>query len=369
MLRCNSVSLSTVLTVRLVQALGIGGSSPWRLWAAVCSQESVLQVREHAVPMRLSRVPGCPQSQVFTQHNLAISLHRSLPHPPPAPPPIPLPHLPAAPLTNGAVLPGDVSVICLKVFGGFPGIWKVLAEEKAFRFRLRGRGAGGTGAVLFRIPGCLWTVPILPFRRPTWGFQGEAGNCRGKRSLGGDLVIRGGTVPADVWIRSFFPCSKPMRNAHLRAPKSLCKRRARVACGLPPRPRLCRARHRCRQSTPGAPASVHQWATASPAWERVRRRSPAGWVQEAFGARRPGTRGESCGPRCSRLGVAVGGRGVAGAGRIVWGWGEGFWPGKLRPSMLSPSRRSLPLRSAPSPPLPGHACPSAAPTELEPVLL
>lgn len=216
----------------------------------MCSQESVLQVREHAVPMRLSRVPDCPQSQVFTQHSLAISLHRS---PPPAPPPIPLPHLPAAPLTNGAVLPGDVSVICLKVFGGFPGIWKVLAEEKAFRFRLRGRGAGGAGAVLFGIPGCLWIVPILPFRRPTWGFQGEAGNCRGKRSLGSDLVIRGGTVPADVWIRSFFPCSKPMRNAHLRAPKSLCKRRARVACGLPPRPRLCRARHRCRQSTPGAP--------------------------------------------------------------------------------------------------------------------
>lgn len=30
----------------------------------------------------------------------------------------------------------------------------------------------------------------------------------------------------------------PVRNAHLRVPKSLCKRRARLACSLPPRPRL-----------------------------------------------------------------------------------------------------------------------------------
>lgn len=80
----------------------------------------------------------------------------------------------------------------------------------------------------------------------------------------------------------------------------------------------CAVRATAAASLPqGPPASVHQWATASPAWERVRRRSPAGWVQEAFGARRPGTRGESCGPQCSRLGVAVGGLGVAGAGRTA----------------------------------------------------
>lgn len=35
----------------------------------------------------------------------------------------------------------------------------------------------------------------------------------------------------------------------------------------------------------------------------------AGWVREAFGALWPGTRGESCGPRGSGLGYAVGGRG------------------------------------------------------------
>lgn len=234
-------------------------------------------------------------------------------------PPLPIPqsHYPdfqTAPLTNSAMLPGDASVICLEVFRGLPEIWKALAEEIAFGFRLRGRGAGGAGAALF---GCLWAVSI-----PLFGRLTRDCHCRGKRSSGGDLVIRGGTVPADTWIRS-FSCSKPIRNAHLRAPKSLCKRRARVACGLPPRPRLCRARHRCRQSTPGAPASVHQWATASPAWERVRRRSPAGWVQEALGARRPGTRGENCGPQCSRLGVAVGGRGVAGAVVVVGQRGYG----------------------------------------------
>jgi hypothetical protein len=246
----NPVSLSKVMTVRLAQPLRIGVSSPCRRWAVGCSQESVFQVRERAVPMGLSRVPGCLLCPVFTQHSLVISLHKS-PHP--TPPQSHHPDLQAAPLTNGAVLPGDVSVICLQVFGGLPGLWKALAKEKAFGFRLRGRGAGGAGAVLYGTPGCLWAVSILPFGCPIQGFQGESGNCREKRSSGGDLVIRGGTVPADAWIGSFFLCSKPIRNAHLRAPKSLCKRRARVACSLPPRPRLCRARHRCRQSTPGAP--------------------------------------------------------------------------------------------------------------------
>lgn len=261
------------------------------------------------------------------------------------------------------MLPGDVSVICLEVFKGLPGIWKALAEEIAFGFRLRGRGAGGAGAVLFGISGCLWAVSILLFGRPTRDCH-----CRRDRSSGGDLVIQGGTVPADAWIRS-FSCSKPIRNAQLRAPKSLCKRRARVACGLPPRPRLCRARHRCRQSTPGAPASVHQWATASPAWERVRRRSPAGWVQEALGARRPGTRGENAGPNARVWGLRwedemllerVGQRGYEARGS-----GLGDYPLPCSAQAAAPS----PLRSAPSPPLPKDACPSAAPTELEPPLL
>lgn len=198
--------------------------------------------------MGLSREPDCPHSWVFTKHSLAISLHRS---------PQPQSHYPdlqATPLTNGAVLPGDVSAICLKVFGGFPGIWKALAEEKAFGFRLRGRGAGGAGAILFGIPGCLWTVSVLTFGRPTRGFQGEAGNCRGKRSLGGDLVIRGGTVPADAWITSFLPCSKPIRNAHLRAHKSLCKRRARAACASRPAPG-CAVRATAAASLPQGPPS------------------------------------------------------------------------------------------------------------------
>lgn len=91
-----------------------------------------------------------------------------------------------------------------QVFGGLPGLWKALAKEKAFGFRLRGRGAGGAGAVLYGTPGCLWAVSILPFGCPIQGFQGESGNCREKRSSGGDLVIRGGTVPADAWIGSFF---------------------------------------------------------------------------------------------------------------------------------------------------------------------
>lgn len=171
------------------------------LGSGVCSQESVLQVRECGTYGIIPRacLPACLRSPVFPPHRLVISLHRS------TPPPTPLPSLQAAPLTNGAVLPGGVSAVCLEAFGGLPGIWKALAKEKAFGFRLRGRGAGGAGAALSGIPGCLWAVSILPFGRPTRGFQGETGNCRGKSSSGGDLVTRGGTVPADAWIRSFFP--------------------------------------------------------------------------------------------------------------------------------------------------------------------
>lgn len=95
------------------------------------------------------------------------------------------------------MLPGDVSVICLEVLGGLPGTWKALAQEKAFGFRLRGRGADGAGAVLFGVSGSLWALSALPFGRPTRGFQSGAGDCRGKCNLGGNLVIRGGTVPVD----------------------------------------------------------------------------------------------------------------------------------------------------------------------------
>lgn len=118
----------------------------------VCPQESFLQVRERAVWMGLSRVPAFSLGS-FTQHSLVTLLHRS---------PTPLPRS----LTNGAVLPGDVSVICLEVFRGLPGTWKALAEEKTFGFRLRGRGAGGAGAVLFGVSGRLWG----PFGRPARGF-------------------------------------------------------------------------------------------------------------------------------------------------------------------------------------------------------
>lgn len=183
--------------------------------------------------------------------------------------------------------------------------------------------------------------------------------------------MRGGTVPADARTRSFFPCCKRVGNAHLRAPKSLCKGRAKgcVRPPAPPRAVPC--------APPPPPVCPRGPRLRPPVGDRVplpgarRRRSPAGWVQEAFGTRRPGTRGESCGgPRCSRLGVAVGGRVAAGAGRAAFvGMGVGFWPGKLAPCKLSLRRRPLPFRSAPSPPLPRDACPSRASTELEPALL
>lgn len=139
-----------------------------------------------------ARVSDCLQAGSFTQNSLVSPLHKSPSH---------HAHLRAALLTNGAVLPGDVSVVCLEGFGGLPGTWKALAEEKPLGFRLGGRGAGGAGAVIFGVSGRLWAVSLLPFGRRTRGLQGGAGDCRGVRVL----VIRGGTVPADAWIGSCFP--------------------------------------------------------------------------------------------------------------------------------------------------------------------
>lgn len=293
--------------MRLAQPLRRGASSPWRRWAVVCAPKKVSFRSESAVPMGLSRVPAClPAFGLRSFHSIALlSRFTGLPHPQPH-----YPGLQAAPLTNGAVLPGGVSAVCLEAFGGLPGIWKALAKEKAFGFRLGGRGAGGAGAALSGIPGCLWAVSILPFGRPTRGFQGETGNCRGNCSSGGDLVTRGGTVPADAWIRSFFPCSKPIRNAHLRAPRSLCKRRARVACGLPPRPRLCRARHRCCHSTPGAPPPLSTSGRLPPPPG-----SESGAAAQPGGFKRP-------------LELAGQGRAVRAAGPNVRVWGL-RWEGEV----------------------------------------
>lgn len=97
--------------------------------------------------------------------------------------------------------------------------------------------------------------------------------------------------------------SSPVANGSempISEPPSPCARGGpRVACGLPPRPGLCRARHRRRQSAPGAPASVHQWATASPSRERVGAAAPPG------GFRRPLERagqGRAVSPTCDPQG-------------------------------------------------------------------
>lgn len=83
MLLYNSVSLSKVMTVRLAQPLRIEASSLWRRWAVGCSQESVLQVRERAVPMRLSRVPSC---LLYTAQPCYLATQVPPPHPNPTTP-------------------------------------------------------------------------------------------------------------------------------------------------------------------------------------------------------------------------------------------------------------------------------------------
>lgn len=107
---------------------------------------------------------------------------------------------------------------------------------------------------------------------------------------------------------------------------------------------------------------LHQRAAASRAWEGVRRRNPdrgAAWVREALGTLRPGTRGESCGPRGSDLGGAVG---VLLEGRDGVGPGRGSQPGrtptaqpKLPPALLcilSLTKECLPFQC----PGPARAC-------------
>lgn len=152
------------------------------------------------------------------------------------------------------------------------------------------------------------------------------------------------------------PVPGRVRNAHLRArslplpdPSGAGPRsQFQLGSGLPPRPLAVRAAAAAATpllGSPPLPAAAHQRAAASPVRERVLRRSPnggAGWVREALGALRPGTRGESCGPRGLGLGGAVGGRGRCWTDGTAWDRGEGPSPGES-PLQPSPSRCPLPV--------------------------
>lgn len=146
----------------------------------------------------------------------------------------------------------------------------------------------------------------------------------------------GSGLVSPVSDRSEMPISEPPNPCARGGPGLRAASRPAPGCAV-----RAAAAARLPQGPP--PPSTSGRPRPPPARERVLRCSPAGWVREAFGARRPGTRGESYGPRCSRLGVAVGGRGAAGVGSTAWGWDQGFRPGRLPPSMFSLSRRPLPL--------------------------
>lgn len=143
MLLYNSVSLSKVMTVRLAQPLRIEASSPWRRWAVGCSQESVLQVRERAVPMRLSRVPGC---LLYTAQPCYLATQV----PPPHPTPIPLPRSPGRATNKWC----SASWRCLcHLLGGFRGSSRDLegaGQRKSLRVPTqRKRSRWGRGCPLW----------------------------------------------------------------------------------------------------------------------------------------------------------------------------------------------------------------------------
>lgn len=158
-------------------------------------------------------------------------------------------------------------------------------------------------------------------------------------------------VAAFGWAQSRSPTlqspSSPVpggvRNAHLRAASlflpdsggAAARSQSQSGPNLPLRPEPCAPPPWVRSRLPPLPASAQQRAAAAPAQERVPRRSPnggAGWVLEALGARRPGTRGESCGPRSSGLGGRGAGRGRCWRGGTAWDRGEGPSPGEPPPS-------------------------------------
>lgn len=190
--------------------------------------------------------------------------------------------------------------------------------------------------------------------RPLWvsGLEREAAARRAAREM---LAASSGEQSPSATLSSLAsPVPGRVRNAHLRAwslplpdpsgagpeassSQDPASRPAPEPCAPPPPRLLSRA-------PPPLPATAHQRAAASPVRERVPRRSPgggAGWVREALGALRPGTRGESCGPRGSGLGGAVGGRGRSWRDGTAWDRGEGPSPGES-PPQPSPSRCPLP---------------------------
>lgn len=92
----------------------------------------------------------------------------------------------------------------------------------------------GQGLCSWAFPGVLGRSRPCPLDAPLGVSRVELATVEG--SVTWEVILSSEEAPFQPTLGS--GSVSPVRNAHLRAPKSLCKRRARVACSLPPRPRL-----------------------------------------------------------------------------------------------------------------------------------
>lgn len=154
------------------------------------------------------------------------------------------------------------------------------------------------------------------------GFWPGAGRSRVQKGCSGDgQRVQWGAVPSFSSAEPRLPCSRmdQTRSSKPRVSSPTSRRGGPLEAGprLPPRPRAVRASAAAippRGSRPSPPPPTRgrprpQLGSRAP---RRGRGCGAGRVREALGALRPGTRGESCGPRDSGLGGAVGVGGAAG---------------------------------------------------------
>lgn len=92
----------------------------------------------------------------------------------------------------------------------------------------------GQGLCSLAFPGVFGRSRSCPLDAPLGVSRVELATVEG--SVTWEVILSSEEAPFQPTLAS--GSVSPVRNAHLRAPKSLCKRRARVACSLPPRPRL-----------------------------------------------------------------------------------------------------------------------------------
>lgn len=186
---------------------------------------------------------------------------------------------------------------------------------------------------------------------PALGFSTGAGGSGEKGCSGDGGGVQCGAIPSFNSVEPRLPCSgpgqtRPSLRLESPSPRSPAGRYPEARPSLPTRPQAVRAAAAaaCLPPAPLLSPPPPTRGRPRPQSRNESRRSlnrDAGWVREAFGALWPGTRGESCGPRASGLGYAVGGRGRCWRDGTAWDRGEGPSPGEP-PPQLSPSRCPLP---------------------------